>query len=214
MNKQASYSRILLATLLLVLGFYLVSHVNFFIPIPYLGYFSLLIFGTLAYSLVFGFNGYKALFQKPKHFWKNFIKYFFLTVLFAFILGVAIVLITHKQKGNAAANNPLWFFFLIMPFALIGEELFSIYFYDLFKLKFSPLLANILVSIIFGLIHYSTYFNGSVLITILQILALQGTARFWFNKSYEKSNSILTSFAIHYFYDLATFMFTLFVLQH
>jgi membrane protease YdiL (CAAX protease family) len=93
-----------------------------------------------------------------------------------------------------------------MHFALIGEELFSIYFYDLFKLKASPLVANILVSIIFGLIHYWTYFNGSILLTILQVIALQGSARFWFNRSYEQSNSILTSFAVHYLFDLAGFM--------
>ena len=112
------------------------------------------------------------------------------------------------HKGNPAANNPIWFFFLIMPFALLGEELFSIYFYDLFKLKVSPLVANVLVSIIFGLIHYWTYFNGSVLLTIIQVIALQGSARFWFNRSYEQSNSILTSFAVHYLFDLAGFMLT------
>lgn len=206
MTRQLNYSKIIVATLLVGLVFYLVSNVNHFISIPYIGYFSLLIFGTIAYCLVFGFKAYEKLYQKPVQFWKNFIKYFLIAQLFSFVLGILIVAITHTHKGNPAADNPIWFFFLIMPFALIGEELFSIYFYDLFKLKASPLVANILVSIIFGLIHYWTYFNGAILLTILQVIALQGSARFWFNRSYEQSNSILTSFAVHYLFDLAGFM--------
>lgn len=214
MNKSLFFQRIILATVLLVFGVYLVSNVNRWIPIPYLGYFSLVITGTIAYTLVFGFKAYKQLFQKPINFWKNFFNYFLLTMLFSFVLGVIIALITHTQRGNDAVNNPLWFFFLIMPFALIGEELFSLYFYDLFKQKVSPFAANSLTSVIFGLIHYTTYFNGSILLTIVQVILLQGSARFWFNRSYEQSRSILTSFAIHYFFDLVSFMFTLFVMQH
>lgn len=53
MTRQLNYSKIIVATLLVGLGFYLVSNVNRFISIPYIGYFSLLIFGTIAYSLVF-----------------------------------------------------------------------------------------------------------------------------------------------------------------
>lgn len=213
MTKQLTLQRVLSATLLLLLGLYLVSNATQLIPIPYLGYFTLLLFGSIAYMMVFGSQAYKKLFQKPVNFRKNFITYFLLTLLFSLVLGTIVALITHTQKGNAAVNNPLWFFFLIMPFALIGEELFSIYFYDLFKLKISPLAANLLVSIIFGLIHYTTYFNGSILLTILQIILVQGSARFWFNQSYEHSRSILTSFTIHYFFDLVTFMFTLFVIH-
>lgn len=211
MTKQLTLQRVLAATLLLLLGLYLVSNAKPLIPIPYVGYFALFFFGTIAYTMVFGAQAYKKLFQKPVNFRKNFIKYFLLTILFSFVLGIVLTLITHTQKGNEAVNNSLWFFFLIMPFALIGEELFSIYFYELFKLKAAPLAANILVSIIFGLIHYTTYFNGSVLLTVVQIILIQGSARFWLNKSYEQSQSILTSFAIHYFFDLATFMFTLFI---
>lgn len=211
MTKQLTIQRVLAATLFLLIGLYFVSNINQFISVPYLGYFTLASFGTIAYIMVFGSQAYKKLYQKPVKFRKNFVTYFLLTLLFSLVLGTLISIITHTQKGNAAANNPLWFFFLIMPFALIGEELFSIYFYDLFKLKISPLAANILVSIIFGLIHYTTYFNGSIVLTVVQIILIQGSARFWFNKSYEQSQSILTSFAIHYVFDLATFMFTLFV---
>lgn len=212
-HKQfdTSYKMILFATFIMLLGFYLVSHIESLIPIPNLGYFSLVLFGSIAYWLVFGSMGYQKLFQRPIHFRKNFFKYFLLANLFALFLGGLITYLTHLHKANPADNNPLWFFFLIMPFALIGEEIFSIYFYNLFKLKLSPLVANLFVCILFGLIHYWTYFNGSVILTIIQVIAVQGSARFWFNQSYEKSGSLLTSFAIHYVYDFIGFMLVLFI---
>ena len=64
MTRQLNYSKIIVATLLVGLGFYLVSNVNHFISIPYIGYFSLLIFGTIAYCLVFGFKAYEKSFIK------------------------------------------------------------------------------------------------------------------------------------------------------
>lgn len=203
--SKISYTTII-ATGLVVLGFYLIDQLNQWFAIPNLGYFSLLFFGTIAYLLVFGSQGYRQLFQKPVAFWKNFFKYLILTVLTSTVLSLAIVSITHLHKGNAVANSPLYFFFLIMPFALLGEELFSIYFYELFKRSVTPLVANLLVCVIFGLLHYWTYFNGSILLTIIQVILLQGSARFWFNQSYQNSQSILTSFAIHYCFDLINFL--------
>ncbi len=40
MTRQLNYSKIIVATPLVGLGFYLVSNVNHFISIPYIGYFS------------------------------------------------------------------------------------------------------------------------------------------------------------------------------
>ena len=75
--------------------------------------------------------------------------------------------------------------FQIVPFALMGEELFSII-SDLFKLK------SFTFSWLFGLIHYWTYFNGAILLTN-QLVSC--ASRFCQIIAAMKSrNSILTSF--------------------
>lgn len=120
--SKISYTTII-ATGLVVLGFYLIDQLNQWFAIPNLGYFSLLFFGTIAYLLVFGPKGYRQLFQKPVAFWKNFFKYLILTVLTSTVLSLAIVSITHLHKGNAVANSPLYFFLSDCAFCVIGRRI-------------------------------------------------------------------------------------------
>ncbi|MEN2259745.1 CPBP family glutamic-type intramembrane protease (plasmid) [Paraclostridium benzoelyticum] len=62
-----------------------------------------------------------------------------------------------------------------------------------------------LSSICFGLLHYSTYFNGSLVNTLIHILLIQGLVRIFFNFAALKSNSIIVPWIIHVVFDFTTF---------
>ncbi|WP_148791620.1 CPBP family glutamic-type intramembrane protease, partial [Enterococcus faecium] len=72
--------------------------------------------------------------------------------------------------------------------------------------KFSIPVASFLSAIIFGFIHYSTYDNGNILHTVAHILLIQGVARLLFNQAAIKSNSIITSWAVHVIFDFTAIL--------
>lgn len=205
--------KIIVAFLLLATGVTALHYLD----IGYLKYTFLAITGFAAYWTVFGSEGVKNLFQKPQ----RFIRYGIVAVIyaqlygFASAMGVGVLsqLLNETTKANAAAENPWWFFITIMPIALIGEEIFSITILDsLKKIGVKPLLASVVSAVVFGMIHYFTYLGSSSLLTIIQILAVQGGLRLIFNHSYQKSRSndvlqgsITTSWTLHFLYDLLSF---------
>lgn len=66
-------------------------------------------------------------------------------------------------------------------------------------------IASIIVAVIFGLGHFTTYFNGNLWQTIIHVLIVQGIARIIFNISTFKTDTILLPFIIHWIYDVLTF---------
>lgn len=199
--------KILGAFALLLIGFKGMEIPN----INYIGYTFLAVSGFLAYLLVFGLDASKNLFRRPKNFKRYGVVFIGYMFLYTYSSSLVVTLVSRVMKitltPNAASDSPWWWFFLIMPIALLGEEIFSITIFDIFrkKLHFNPLLASLISAIIFGLIHYTTYLGSNALFTIIQVILLQGGGRIILNRSYQKSGSIKTSWFVHYFYDLISF---------
>ncbi|MFW3388269.1 UNVERIFIED_CONTAM: CPBP family intramembrane glutamic endopeptidase, partial [Kocuria sp. CPCC 205274] len=84
------------------------------------------------------------------------------------------------------------------------EELFSISIFETFKqfTNYGSFISSIITAIVFGLVHFPTYYGGNVLRTIVQILLIQGFARLFFNWVYAKTKSIWMSWAVHLTFDL------------
>lgn len=203
----------IIGALILALGFYVAT--NEITPIlNLLAPYSLMITGFVAFFIAFGLPGIKDLFSKPsdpKGNIKNFFKYFILTA----VLGIsASIFLQFVLKLNLTANPASGHLFSLIakiPFMLLGEELISFYillvvanlvYKKTGNQKSAELFGIILSSVIFGLLHYSTYFNGNPFTTLIHILLIQGSARIAFNLSGLKSNSIIMPLIIHITYDL------------
>lgn len=212
-KHKVSFLRVITGISILIFGFYAAT--NYISPIitPFAPY-SLMITGLISFALVYGVTGIKELFSKPsdpKGNIKNFIKYFILTILLGFTTAIILQYILNlKLSVNPESGNVLSIIFQI-PFMLLGEELISFYFllvtanliYNKFdNYKNAEIIGIIVSSILFGLLHYSTYYNGNPLTTIIHILLIQGSARIIFNISGLRSNSIVMPLLIHIIYDL------------
>lgn len=114
-----------------------------------------------------------------------------------------LLTLIHLQ-GNPVNDQPSLILLVTLPIMLMGEELFSIYFLSIFSSKISLPLASISSAVIFGLIHFSTYYDGSIVKTLVHILFIQGIARILFNQAAIKSNSIWVSWTIHLLFDLTS----------
>ncbi|WP_275399736.1 CPBP family glutamic-type intramembrane protease [Enterococcus faecium] len=174
--------------------------------------FSLTITGIISLVLVYGKDKVIQIFSKPILPFKNIIKYFFLNVVVSVGVGLILNFVLHwNLQGNPVNEvlSPLLFFTL--PIMLLGEELFSIYFLSVFSSKFSLPIASLISAIIFGLIHFSTYFSGNIFHTLMHILLIQGVARIIFNQSAIKSNSIITSWIVHVLFDFSDILIVLLI---
>lgn len=177
---------------------------------PYL----LMVTGLLAFFLVFDLAGLKTLFslpKDPKGNIRNFFLYFFMALIIGFLSGIILqVVLGFKLTANPATEE---FLSLVpkIPFMLLGEELISFYcliicanwiYRKTSNKKQAEWIGIIFSSVIFGLLHYTTYFNGNMGETLAHILLIQGSARIAFNLSGLKSNSIVLPLIIHIVYDL------------
>ena len=208
LNKPISFKKTIIATVILLIGLFLLLSGT-----AYLGIFSLAVTGLIALTIVYKKASVRAIFGKPIRPIKTIIGYFLLNwvVSLAVSLFLTYGLKWHLQS-NPVNDQPSWLLLLILPVMLLGEELFSIYFSSIFSSKFSLPIASLFSAIIFGLIHYSTYNDGNVLHTLLHILLIQGVARLIFNHAAIKSNSIWTSWIIHVLFDFSSILLVL--LQH
>lgn len=168
---------------------------------------ALSVTGFIAFRYVYGPGSIKSLFSKPTAPIKNFLLYFFLNLILSFIVSVILEhVLKWDLKGNSATEAVQPLLFLILPIMILGEELFSVFILSIFSSKFRLPIASLLSAIIFGLIHYSTYDNGNIIHTLGHILLIQGAARILFNQAAIKSNSILTSYAVHLIFDLTAIL--------
>lgn len=163
---------------------------------------SLAISGFFALWIVYGKDATLSIFSKPKSPIKITIKYFLLNIVLSFSVSLFLqYVLKWNLSGNPANEGFQLLALFVIPIMLLGEELFSIYFFSIFSSKFSVPIASVFSAIIFGLIHYSTYNNGNILHTLVHILLIQGVARLLFNQAAIKSNSILTSWGVHILFD-------------
>lgn len=197
---------------LLAAGFYLMGNVD--LHIGQLQHLTLLAFSAAGVALIFGKFALEW-FKKPQgKYIKIGLTMLALNVVWSMVGGIAVQLIFGEagHHGNAAFGD--YGLLLFVPFMLMGEELFSIGILEtLKKWRISPAIASLVTAVIFGMIHFSTYYGGDALRTICQILVIQGAARLFFNYAYQKTSSIWTSWAVHLVFDLVV-LFLVPLLMH
>ncbi|WP_261805992.1 CPBP family glutamic-type intramembrane protease [Lapidilactobacillus luobeiensis] len=172
-----------------------------------ISFFSTFVSGLLGYWLIFGTAEFEGLFKKPQRGW---LKWSLLMLLINALwsLGAGAIL---QLLGLTLHANPVVDTFGVMlpfiPFMLMGEELLSLALLNGAR-KFIPTLAaSIFSAVIFGLIHFNTYWNGDLSTTLLHILLIQGVARIFLNIAYLKADSIWGSWSTHLAFDLFTLGF-------
>ncbi|MFP7371325.1 CPBP family intramembrane glutamic endopeptidase [Lactococcus lactis] len=200
-DKQKDYIKTILGLAVLALGFYLMGNVN--MHIGKLQEYTLLAFSTVGATLIFG-KTWLLWFRFPQG---KFIKIVFLAlvlnILWSTMGGIIIQLIFGMSGHHANSAVGDFGLLLFIPLMLVGEELFSITILETFrKWGWSFWLASLCSAIIFGIIHFQTYYGGNILRTVLQILLIQGGARLIFNYVYQKTRSVWASWTVHLLFDL------------
>lgn len=168
-NKEVKVSQGIIAFLLLGVGFRLLmsnTPVNFF---------SVVLSGLIGAWLLFGLDGIKKIFSKPK---KGSFKFIVLSVIVAYIISFGTGLISNYILHIPTAINPIKDSFsgsLISSFTMLFKTLFMLAGEEILvtlpliiivswlthKTKISQskavIIATILTCIVFGAIHLSTY---------------------------------------------------------
>lgn len=164
--------------------------------------------------IAFGKSGLSDVFSKPLKPIKNIVVWYVISLIVSFISGILLTVVfklnLHSNPGSEHIVQTL----ISLPFVLLFEEVISIFvllvvsnftYKKTDKLKLAYTIGIILSSIFFGLLHYSTYFNGNVMHTLIHILFVQGLARIFFNLAALKSNSIIVPWIVHVVFDFTTF---------
>ncbi|MCC3868033.1 type II CAAX prenyl endopeptidase Rce1 family protein [Terrisporobacter mayombei] len=169
-QEEVKVSRALVAFLLLVIGFAILMTPN--IPVSF---FIVLLSGLIGSWLVFGLDGVKKIFSRPK---KGAIKYILLSIVAAYAISISTGAISKFILHEAPATNAIKEQFngsildsFVMLFKTIfmiaGEEILVILPLIIFisllvhKTKISQskavIISTIITAIIFGAIHLPTY---------------------------------------------------------
>lgn len=176
---------------------------------------SVVFFATIVALLVsFGTTGFAKLLGKPEKPIKNFFIWFILSYIIAFISGIIITKVLKFNLASNPGNKDLIKTFTILPLQLFFEEGISFFILivcanNIFKISqnwnLSRNIGSILSAIIFGLLHFSTYYNGNVVHTLVHILLIQGLARIAFNEAGLRANSMWIPYLVHVGYDYFNF---------
>lgn len=209
MNKlfyqPVNLRKVILATVLIFLGLF-----GLLYGPTYLGIFSVALTSYLAFILVFGVPLTNHLFSKPIRPIKISLIYFPLNWVVSLVAGFILTyLLGWQLQGNLVTDHPSLLLIFTLPIMLLGEELFSLFFLSIFSSRFSLTVSSILSAIIFGLIHFSTYYNGNGFETLVHICLIQGSARLIFNQAAIKSNSLWTSWAVHVLFDFSSIVISI-----
>ena len=169
--------------------------------------FSTFVGGLLGYWLIFGTDAFEGLFKRPHRGW---LKWSVLMLVGNLVWSLGAGAIFQLLGLNLHANPVVDTFGAMLPFIhfmLMGEELLSLALLNGAR-KFIPTIyASLFSAVVFGLIHFSTYWNGQIGTTLLHILVIQGVARIFLNIAYLKANSIWGSWSTHLAFDLFTLGF-------
>lgn len=183
------------------------------------GIYLLKILSVPALSLIsllisFGKEGLANIFSKPIKPFKNIALWYVVSILFSFASALMLKLVLNFNLHDNPGSKNLAQTLISLPFVLLFEEIISIFillvianfiFKKTKNLLLSQTIGVVLSCICFGLLHYSTYYNGDILITLIHIIFVQGLTRIFFNLSAIKSNSIIVPWIIHVLFDFTTF---------
>lgn len=164
--------------------------------------------------IAFGKSGLSDIFSRPIKPFKNIVKWYVISLMTSFISGVILTVVFKLNlHGNPGLSNVVQTL-ISLPFLLLFEEIISIFvllvvsnfiYKKTSNLNLSQIVGTLLSAILFGLLHYSTYFNGDVIHTIIHIIFVQGLVRIFLNFSALKSNSIIVPWFVHLIFDFTTF---------
>lgn len=169
---------------------------------------------VISLFITFGKEGVADIFSKPKKPFKNTIIWYLISLIASMVSGTLLTQVFKiVLKGNPGHEHLIQTL-ISLPFVLLFEEIISFFvllvianliFKKTNKLFLAQTIGTILSCIYFGLLHYSTYFNGDILHTLLHIILIQGVVRIFFNIAGLKSNSIITPWIIHVLFDFTSF---------
>lgn len=169
---------------------------------------------VISLFITFGKDGVADIFSKPKKPFKNTIIWYLISFTVSIVSGTLLTQVLKiVLKGNPGQEHLIQTF-ISLPFVLLFEEIISFFvllvianlvFKRTNKLFLSQTIGTIISCIYFGLLHYSTYFNGDMLHTLLHIIFIQGVVRIFFNIAGLKSNSIIVPWIIHVLFDFTSF---------
>lgn len=187
--------------------------------------FTLKIFVVPLLSLValligFGMQGIKDLFSKPVKPFKNFFGWFIIAIIVSMISGFLLAMIVDTPLQHNPGEEHLVQTLISLPFVLLFEEVISFFFLLVIanliyrntkNLLLAQTVGVVVSAIIFGLLHYSTYYSGSMIDTLAHVIFVQGLIRIFFNLAGLKSNSIVIPLLIHIAFDVYSFALGSFV---
>ena len=131
-------------------------------------------------------------------------------MIVCFVVSVLTAYLS-KALGFEWAANPasgaLASIIFKIPFMLMGEELISLWVLETAQSKgFSFMTSTLISALIFGLLHIFTYWDGSLVSSLVHVLFLQSVARLIFNYVYLKTGrSIWGSWLTHIIFDIIVF---------
>lgn len=212
-NEEVKISRAVIAILLLAGGFGILTYIN--TPVSF---FIVLLAGLIGSWLLFGLEGIKKIFSKPK---KGAFIFIILSIIGSYIISIITGLIStaifqqsiivnpiKEQFSGSLVNSFLLLFKTV--FMLAGEEilvtvpLVIIVSLLIHKTKISKskavIISTILTAIIFGAIHLPTYQWN-----LFQCFVVVALTRIPFTIVSLKSDSMITGIAGHIVFDWIIF---------
>ncbi|MBE9886377.1 CPBP family intramembrane metalloprotease [Enterococcus durans] len=202
MTKKMNKIGILIAILGLTIGYAILT-----IGVPIIESVSLAAGGFIGLYSLFGMEGLKAGFKKPKKGIVTFLVSYVCAVVLSLVMSSVVKNILHASTAANEVTDHLSATFIIetLPM-LLGEELLAIVILvivaNLLGGTRKAIVAGILVSsVIFGLLHLPTYQWN-----LLQCLLIIGVGRIPFTVATLKSDSIWAGYFVHVAYDWIAFI--------
>lgn len=213
-DQEVKISKSILALILLGGAFYMFTHTNTLV-----NFFIILLAGLVGAWLVFGTDGIKKIFSKPK---KGSFKIIILSLISSLAVGIILAIVAKFILKVPTAANPVGEQFAgslldsgIMLFKTIfmlsGEEIIVILPLIIIvsllvnKTKISKkvalIISTIVTAIMFGSLHLPTYQWN-----LFQCFGIIAMARVPFTIASLKSNSMVSGIICHISYDWLTFV--------
>lgn len=198
-TMHTTNGRLMIGAILLIAGFMALTTLAGF-------WFALFLAGMVAWAITFG-KETRQVFTAPRKLWlipTGVIVYFIISIL----VGI-VIRFTPFEWAASPFSGQLGQIIWMLPFMLMGEELVGIGVLEVARSKgLSIVSSSLLSALIFGLMHVSTYWDGSIVSTLLHVLLLQSVARLIFNYVYLKTGrSIWASWMTHLLVDLIALSF-------
>lgn len=208
-TAKMSRNGIFIAITALAVGFAIITA-----GVPIIELVSIMIGGLIGLYSLFGSQGLKKTFTRPKKTISTFILGYLATIVLGFGMSVIVKLALHIPTAVNPATKHLSIIFLVKSIPmLLGEELLTIVILliiaNLLGGTKKAVIAGVVVStLVFALLHLPTYQWN-----LLQCILVIGVARIPFTLASLRSNSIWMGYAVHVAYDWTAFLLVLLLAQ-